>query len=364
MERDPLGNGQPDESLSCHQPASIPIRPRRGRTSRPRSRPGRDRGPAAARTCSGPVPGASAPAAPARGARARCARRRGRRSSCSAPARWSRARSSSPRSGSRGPRAGQLRRGRRGRGMYGKRVGDDPRELALEPRDLCLQRGARGALGGRPLQAPRRTVCERCTRAALTIATPGCARQDPLLRQDLRAAFYQRLRGADARSQRRSGSFQGAGSAPQRLLDDTASARPRPAPRTASARACRARGAWAGARAPRTAPRARAGVGHHQPPGRQQRRVAPGARAAPPRGSVRIPERPLERLARPAPRRARRCRSGRSAARRRAAPRWGSRRGSSAPARPPRSGSARRRDRGRCGGRRRGRRPARARAGC
>ena len=31
--RDPMGNGQPDESLSCHHPASIPIRPRRGRTS-------------------------------------------------------------------------------------------------------------------------------------------------------------------------------------------------------------------------------------------------------------------------------------------------------------------------------------------
>ena len=27
------GNGQPDESFSCHHPASIPIRPRRGRTS-------------------------------------------------------------------------------------------------------------------------------------------------------------------------------------------------------------------------------------------------------------------------------------------------------------------------------------------
>ena len=33
LERDPLGNGQPDESLTSHQPASIPIRPRRGRTS-------------------------------------------------------------------------------------------------------------------------------------------------------------------------------------------------------------------------------------------------------------------------------------------------------------------------------------------
>ena len=27
------GNGQPEESFSCHQPASMPIRPRRGRTS-------------------------------------------------------------------------------------------------------------------------------------------------------------------------------------------------------------------------------------------------------------------------------------------------------------------------------------------
>ena len=33
LERDPLGNGQPDESVSCHQPASMPIRPSRGRTS-------------------------------------------------------------------------------------------------------------------------------------------------------------------------------------------------------------------------------------------------------------------------------------------------------------------------------------------
>ena len=47
LERDPLGNGQPDESVSCHQPASIPIRPSRGRTSHtpqppcPRSRTGR-----------------------------------------------------------------------------------------------------------------------------------------------------------------------------------------------------------------------------------------------------------------------------------------------------------------------------------
>ena len=47
LERDPLGNGQPDDSLSCHQPASMPIRPRRGRTSHtpqppsPRSRTGR-----------------------------------------------------------------------------------------------------------------------------------------------------------------------------------------------------------------------------------------------------------------------------------------------------------------------------------
>ena len=47
VERDPLGNGQPDESVSCHQPASIPIRPSRGRTSQtpqppcPRSRTGR-----------------------------------------------------------------------------------------------------------------------------------------------------------------------------------------------------------------------------------------------------------------------------------------------------------------------------------
>ena len=28
--RGPLANGQPDESLTCHQPASMPIRPRRG----------------------------------------------------------------------------------------------------------------------------------------------------------------------------------------------------------------------------------------------------------------------------------------------------------------------------------------------
>ena len=47
LERDPLANGQPDESLSCHQPASIPIRPRRGLTCQtpqppwPRSRTGR-----------------------------------------------------------------------------------------------------------------------------------------------------------------------------------------------------------------------------------------------------------------------------------------------------------------------------------
>ena len=47
VERDPLGNGQPDESLSCHQPASMPIRPSRGRTSQtphppsPRSLTGR-----------------------------------------------------------------------------------------------------------------------------------------------------------------------------------------------------------------------------------------------------------------------------------------------------------------------------------
>jgi hypothetical protein len=46
-QRDPLGNGQPDDSVSCHQPASIPIRPSRGRTSQtpqppsPRSRTGR-----------------------------------------------------------------------------------------------------------------------------------------------------------------------------------------------------------------------------------------------------------------------------------------------------------------------------------
>ncbi len=33
VERDPLDNGQPDESLSCHQPASMPISPSRGRTS-------------------------------------------------------------------------------------------------------------------------------------------------------------------------------------------------------------------------------------------------------------------------------------------------------------------------------------------
>src|SRR5271165_2439426 len=33
VERDPLANGQPDESLTCHHPASIPIRPSRGRTS-------------------------------------------------------------------------------------------------------------------------------------------------------------------------------------------------------------------------------------------------------------------------------------------------------------------------------------------
>ena len=33
VERDPLGNGQPDESLTCHHPASMPIRPSRGRTS-------------------------------------------------------------------------------------------------------------------------------------------------------------------------------------------------------------------------------------------------------------------------------------------------------------------------------------------
>ncbi len=33
VDRDPLANGQPDDSLSCHQPASMPIRPSRGRTS-------------------------------------------------------------------------------------------------------------------------------------------------------------------------------------------------------------------------------------------------------------------------------------------------------------------------------------------
>ena len=43
---DPLGNGQPDDSVSCHQPASMPIRPSRGRTCHtpqppcPRSRTG------------------------------------------------------------------------------------------------------------------------------------------------------------------------------------------------------------------------------------------------------------------------------------------------------------------------------------
>ncbi len=31
--RDPLGNGQPDESVSCHQPASMPMIPSLGRTS-------------------------------------------------------------------------------------------------------------------------------------------------------------------------------------------------------------------------------------------------------------------------------------------------------------------------------------------
>ncbi len=42
----PLGNGHPDESLTCHQPASIPISPSRGRTCQtpqprsPRSRTG------------------------------------------------------------------------------------------------------------------------------------------------------------------------------------------------------------------------------------------------------------------------------------------------------------------------------------
>jgi hypothetical protein len=33
VERGPLGNGQPEESFSCHQPASMPIGPSRGRTS-------------------------------------------------------------------------------------------------------------------------------------------------------------------------------------------------------------------------------------------------------------------------------------------------------------------------------------------
>ena len=47
VDRDPMANGQPDDSLSCHQPASMPIRPSRGRTSQtphtpcPRSRTGR-----------------------------------------------------------------------------------------------------------------------------------------------------------------------------------------------------------------------------------------------------------------------------------------------------------------------------------
>ncbi len=55
--------GQPDESLTCHQPASIPIRPRRGRTSHTPQRPRRDRPRARARTCSGQVRASSAPAA-------------------------------------------------------------------------------------------------------------------------------------------------------------------------------------------------------------------------------------------------------------------------------------------------------------
>ena len=150
-------NGQPEESLTCHQPISIPIRPRRGRTcqapqpgyaesargERARSGGGRARA-ACARAARGPRASRAARSASV-GAAPRAAARRGRRA---AP----RARRGPAGAGRRGAGHGDVER--RVREAGGQRVG----ELALEPRDLAAQRAARGGLVDRSAQRDRRAA--------------------------------------------------------------------------------------------------------------------------------------------------------------------------------------------------------------
>ena len=272
------------------------------------------------------------------------------RSSCRRATRWSRSRSSSARPGRRGPgpsRGYGRRRARRAPAMKGKRSATIAGELVLEARDLRLQRRAAAARSPEPDGGRDRVAAARAGNSGPSSGTP------------CRTRFYQRPRRADRGRRPLSASSRRSTAPPRR----TASARPRDLDREQRQQRGRARGAVRRDRLAEQQRQRGPGVRHDKPSleqrqrlGRPPERLALAARADARAGPPASP--------RPAPTPARRCRPGRSAARPRAARRWGSRRAASARAPPPRSACAPRRGRGRCGGRTRGRRPAPARAGC
>ena len=181
MERDPLGNGQPELSLSSHQPASIPRRPRRGLTSQtpqtpsPRSLTGR--------RANLWRPGSSLISRSRSRARASCsARERARRlASATRSASASRERSSCVEPSSEGPTAAPASQ------SGGLRCGKAPATIAESSRSrraICSLSAARAARSssadgsspmGRPGSGPRVSTAARIDSAAVSRSITCCS---------------------------------------------------------------------------------------------------------------------------------------------------------------------------------------------
>ena len=217
----PLRNGQPEESLSCHQPASIPIRPRRGRTSQTPQPPCAEIADRQPRELVAPGfqlhPSSSSRAR--RSCSARSAARR--RSSCRRPARRSRdalelaeveqatERRLAPRTRRRAP-------ARRCAGSPSATIAESSRSsLAICPRS---ERLAARSLGPRPSRGPPRSRSMASCSDWVTPTSSSLAPEEPIL------------------PVRASAPIDGSARAAQRLLERRAAASTAPPRRTARAR--------------------------------------------------------------------------------------------------------------------------------
>ena len=304
----PPANGQPEESLTCHQPISMPIRPSRGLT------------------CHTPQPGSpmslagdahEAVACRARAASARAAggsrpaRRPARRSSARAAAGARRARRGRARARrGRAAAAAPALRATAGQPAHRERGHERVRELALEPRDLLAQRAARRALvvldDRRLGSAGTARHCGGWSASRSSIA-PSLWRRG--------TAYHRHYRPRTLALRRWRGPRRTTHSASSTWIAGT------PSTPTANSveRVVRGADPWPGATSPNSSAWTRSRVGDHEAARRQR---ALGARRSESRSSrpSGCRGRRRRRARRRAPTPARRSRSARSAARRR--PGW------------------------------------------